>query len=206
MNLIKFSPVVTAVVISLLAAPAQAFSIGGNPSYATNALPTELSVNNEVRISDGDTQFTVSDPNALQIGTLFLEGSLGESGFIEDSFYSPVLSYITGFQFLGREAVFNLNAGQDVLAGFINGSNFTIDSLLSGDIVDLSGNTLGTAVGSFSSVQTGSAIGNFSIDLSGAPINPDTTTPKSVPAPSMLFGMIGLVIGALQKYANELAE
>lgn len=199
MNLSKFSPLIIVATISLLANQAQAFSIGGNSVYATDGLPNELSVDNEVQIPDGDAQFTVLDAAALQIGSLFLEGSLGEFGLTENSFYASVSSYITRFQFLGTEAVFNLNAGQGVLSGFIDDSNFTIDSMLSGDIVDLNGNLLGTAAGSLSSVQTGSLAGNFSINLEGTAINSEIIDPTPVPAPGLLLGVVSFAVGAFRK-------
>ncbi len=204
MNLIKLSSAITAITISLSAIPAQAFSIGGNASYTSNGLPAELSVTNEVQIPDNDTQFTVVDPNALQIGSILLEGVLEDFGITENSVYAPVSSYITGFQFLGEAAVFNLDAGQQVFAGFSSNNRFTVDSMLSGNIVDLDGKILGTAIGSFSAVQTENQIGNFSINLHGTPINPDTTTP--VPGPSLLLGILGLGMRALRKYNNEWAE
>ncbi|MEA5466735.1 hypothetical protein VB741_23620 [Leptothoe sp. PORK10 BA2] len=155
---------------------------------------------------DGDTQFTVSNPSALNIGSLLLEGTLGEFGVTDNSIYTSISSYITGFQFLGEEATFNLNASETVLFGFANGSIFTLDSELSGDIIDLDGNILGTAVGSLSSVQSDNQIGNFFIDLEGTPINPETTDSQSVPGPSLLFGLIVLAISALWQPTKKLPE
>lgn len=197
MNLIKLFPVVTVAAVSLPAASAQAFGIAGNSSYTPSSLLTELSVSNEVQIPDNDTKFTVINPSNLEIGSLFLEGFLGEFGVTENSVYAPVLSYITGFQFLGEEAVFNLNAGQNVLYGSLNESSFAIDSQLSGNITDLDGIFLGTAVGSFSSIQISDQVGSFAIELEGVPFDPNEAVSRSVQGPSLLFGLMGVAISAL---------
>ncbi|NEQ54393.1 MAG: hypothetical protein F6K11_30400 [Leptolyngbya sp. SIO3F4] len=206
MNLIKLSPAVAVTAISCLAIPVQAFTIVGNPDYSKDGLPTELSVNNEAQILDGDTQFTVENPNDLRVDSLLLEGSLDETGISNNSIYAPVLNYITGFEFLGTKAIFNLDAGKNVFAGFVSSSNFILDSFLSGDIVDLDGNILGTAVGSFSAVQTGNQIGNFSINLEGTPINLDTPDATSVPSPGSVPGIIGLTVSLFWKPKHQLAE
>ena len=193
MNLKILVPITVATAATLAAVPAEAFTLSGNPTYTPNGLPTELSVTNETIVSDGDINFSVSDPTALDIGSIFLEGSLGVFGVTGSASYAAVSSYITGFQFFGEEAIFNLDAGESVLAGFINDSNITTDSRLSGTIVDLAGNRLGTAVGSFSSVQTAGQTGNYSINLEGTPI----------PTPALLPGLIGLAVGVLRKRHSQ---
>ena len=132
MNLIqKCFPIVAIAATSFFAVPAQAFSVGGTPTYSSNGLPTQLSVANEVQIPDGDIKFNVPDAGALEVGSLFLEGVLSAINVTGSASYAAVPNYITGFQFLGQDAVFNINAGDGVIAGFANNSNFTIDSLIS---------------------------------------------------------------------------
>ncbi|NEQ55462.1 MAG: hypothetical protein F6K11_35995, partial [Leptolyngbya sp. SIO3F4] len=59
MNPIKFVPIVTIAAIGLSAVPAQAFTVGGNPEYSENGLPTVLSVINETQVlPPGDTKFS----------------------------------------------------------------------------------------------------------------------------------------------------
>ncbi|NEQ54392.1 MAG: PTPA-CTERM sorting domain-containing protein [Leptolyngbya sp. SIO3F4] len=138
----------------------------------------------------------MADPTQLKIGALSLSGVLNMSGSTNNATYNAVTSYITGFQFLGKDAVLNINAGTGVIAGFIGGSNFTIDALVTGDIMDLNGNLLGTAEGSFSSVKTINQVGNYSINLDGT----------AIPTPALLPGLVGLATAAFRKRKSELAE
>lgn len=204
MSLIKFAPVVTVTALSLFALPAQAFSLAGESSHTSDGLLTELSVVNEVYIPDEDIQFTVLEPSELDIGSLFLEGDLGDFGVTDAGMYDPVSSYITGFEFLGQAAVFNLNAGENVLFSVTGGSTLILDSELSGDIVDLDGTVLGTATGSLSSSQTGEPLGKFSLELDVTPISLDTPDSTPVPDPNLLLGLISLAISACWKGNNKL--
>ncbi|MEM9486485.1 MAG: hypothetical protein AAGA83_22650 [Cyanobacteria bacterium P01_F01_bin.116] len=196
MNVIKFSRIATATAISLWVLPAHAFTIGGQPSYSEHGLPSELSINNAVQVDDGDTQFTVLAPDTLNVSSLALEGTFEEFGITDNGTYSSVSSYITGFEFLGQAAVFNLDVGEDVLVGFSSSSRFTFDSEITGEIVDLDSNLLGTAAGSLSSIQTDEQSGNFSITLDETSTNLDTTTPTSVPSPNVMTGLLVFLISA----------
>lgn len=195
MNMIQFSRIATVTAISLWVLPAQAFTIGGQASYSSDSLPTELSVNNEIQVADRDTQFTVLAPDTLDIRSIVLEGTSGEFDVTENSTYGAVSPYITGFEFLGQAASFNLFAGENVLVGLSASSRFTLSSEITGEVVDLDGNFLGTATGSLSSIQTGGQSGIFSITLDGTPTSLDTTNSTSVPDPSVLAGLLAFLPG-----------
>ena len=201
--MIQFSRIATVTAIGLWVLPAQAFTIGGQSSYSSESLPSELSVNNEIQVADGDNQFTVSAPDSLDIDSLVLEGTFGEFGISDDSTYDAVSAYITGFEFLGQAAAFNLFAGENVLVGFSGSNRFTFTSEIMGELVDLNGNFLGTATGSLSSIQTGEQNGNFSISLDGTPTNLDAPNSTSVPGPNLLSGLIVFLVGVCCKINNK---
>lgn len=195
MNPIKLFPILAVAATGLATLPAQAFQVNGDASYTTDGLPTTLSVDNESG-AVGDLQFTFG-PNSLDVGSLNLNGSLGGPvGSTNTANYSAVGSYLTGFQFLGQEAVFNLNAGQ-ATAAFTGLTNFTVSTSIAGSIVNLSGEILGSAEGNLIAFGGGdSPVNSYTLNLTGT----------EIPTPALLPGIIGLTASILRKRKENVAE
>jgi len=104
-----------------------------------------------------------------------------------------ISSFISGFQYKGIDAVFNLMAGSDTIVFPSLGGEVTVsDFVFNGQIKSLTGALLANATGAFSGIETATN-DNFSVDLAATP----------VPTPAMLPGLVGMGMAFARKRKQQ---
>ncbi len=176
------------------ATPANAFRIGGSVDFAPSGsmaangtTVTALFSNSTVLPADPDFSPAGTSVNVANL-PLVVTSPMTAS-------HNGIASFISGFQYQGQSAVFDLLAGTDNI--FISSviGTMSADLTFNGVIRSATGNSLlANVTGTFSGAENIFTTDNdFSINLSATP----------VPTPALLPGLLGMGLGIARKRKQQ---
>lgn len=186
-NLLKAASVVAAVAaVTAGATSANAFTIGGNVDFSV-AAPAVTADFSNATVVGVDADFSAA-------GTPVSVQDLPLTAIVSLLASNPAIpNFITGFQYQGTNAVFDLNAGSDsVVFPTLAGDISVIDFDFGGLIKSTTGDLLATATGSFSGIETATN-NDFSVDLAAT----------EVPTPALLPALLGMGATMVRKRKQQ---